>query len=201
MSVEGKLTKRGERKTKLCCLISGKQATCAASEIQNIVKRQIYSDPKLASLPNFRSPQMLLTHTFTYFHRDRGIALLVYCTCMLCCFEKEEEEEKKEEHWKLCRCSKKLLCQCYLCGADIQQQPRWHRWQQCHRIAWVPLWCESASLSLLCNRHLKGRYIWRVRFAYKRDISHGQETKDKTQSIFRCVVTGGVKGRGHLICS
>lgn len=167
-------------------------------------------DPKYSEAANLFGPQTGLTPklqissdvTYTYFHilsqgqRHRPSCLLYLHAVLLW-----KRRKKKEEHWKLCRCSKKLLCQCYLCGADIQQQPRWHRWQQCHRIAWVPLWCESASLSLLCNRHLKGRYIWRVRFAYKRDISHGQETKDKTQSIFRCVVTGGVKGRGHLICS
>lgn len=32
---------------------------------KNIVKLQIYSDPKLASLPNLSSPQISLTHTFT----------------------------------------------------------------------------------------------------------------------------------------
>lgn len=106
---------------------------------KNIVKPQIYLDPNLASLPNFRSPQMSPTHTFT------GSETLPCLCTVLAGSAALKETNKRNQHWKLCQGNKKLLCQCYICKADFQQEPRWHRWQQCHRVAWVPLWCESAA--------------------------------------------------------
>lgn len=127
VSVEGKLTKWGEWK-QFCFTRLSQESR--AHRLQ--VRSKQYLNHKAIQTPtwpHYPTSQPSSDVTYEFIHRDVRFAILMYCASRQCW--------KKQHHQKLW----KLLC--FYCTNTLYE-PRCHRWQQFHIIAWVLLWCESA---------------------------------------------------------